>query len=181
MSLMRIDFAAIEKLIDTFDLKLYRIPYKVQKEMIQTAADSVLKEVKKNARELKNGKYALPEGVRDTIANAAYVDKRHMADNPPYALINFRGTVSRYYEPRATHPVQKNGQWFVSRKRGIISNGERRIAEVAFLNEYGVPKNLNQGARGYLSQAMADGMEKAIKPILDILEEFVASAISSAI
>lgn len=181
MSLLRIDFSAIEALMRTFDIKLYNIPMQKQREMIDIASASVLKEVKNNARKMTHGQYALPETDGKTIANAAYIDTKHRNDVPPYVEINFRGTVSKYNEPRDIHPVKKNGKWYFSTKKGVISNGKRRIAEVAFVNEYGVPKNKNQGARGYLSKAMDDGMEKAFRDLVDAIGDYIEDALAKSV
>ena len=43
MSLLRIDFSAIEALMKTFDIELYNIPMQKQREMIDIASESVLK------------------------------------------------------------------------------------------------------------------------------------------
>lgn len=179
MSLLRIDFSSIEALMRTFDIKLYQIPMSKQREMIDYASKIVLEEVKAKARKMALGGrgYALPSSDGHTIANAAVIDRKHMGDSPPYAEITFKGNVSTYYEPRDIHPIKYQGRWFRSTKKGVIKNGKRRIGEVAFLNEYGVPKNRGQGARGYLSQAMADGMDKAFSGLCDILEEFIADAL----
>lgn len=180
MSLLRIDFTAIEVLIQDLDIKLYKLPRNIQTKMITVASESVLKEIKKNAREMTRGQYSLPETDGKTIANSAYIDTRHMVDFIPYAEINFKGTVARYNEPRESHPRHtKSGWWFISTKKGIVDNGSRRIAEIAFLNEYGVPKNSNQKARGYLSKSMTDGLAKAIEPLLDIIEEYIAESLSN--
>lgn len=181
MSLLRIDFSAIEALMKTFDIKLYQIPLTTQREMIDLAAECVLREVKNNARKMIHGQYALPESDSKAVANAAYIDRKHRNDMQPYVEINFKDNVSRYNEPRDIHPIQKGGRWYFSTKKGVISNGRRRIAEVAFLNEYGVPKNKNQGARGYLTKAMEDGMNKAFNGLADILESYIADSLASAI
>lgn len=181
MSLLRIDFSAIEALMKTFDIKLYKIPIETRRNMIDHAAECVLKEVKHNAREMIHGQYALPETDGNNIANAAYIDTKHRNDDNPYVEINFKGNVNRYNEPRDIHPVQKNGRWYFSTKKGVIRNGKRRIAEVAFVNEYGVPRNKNQGARGYLTKAMDDGMRKAFNGLADMLEDFIATSLANAI
>lgn len=168
MSLLRIDFSALEQLIKDVDLKLYQLPRAVQVKMIKVASDYVLKEIKKNARTMTHGQYALPESDTKTIANSAYVDEKHMGDYIPYAEINFKGTVSKYWEPRIKNPK-------------VMRNGKRRIAEVAFLNEYGVPRNKNQGARGYLIKSMNEGMAKAIDPLLDILENYIADSLTKIV
>lgn len=168
MSLLRIDFSALEQLIKDVDLKLYQLPRAVQVKMIKVASDYVLKEIKKNARTMTHGRYALPESDTKTIANSAYVDEKHMGDYIPYAEINFKGTVSKYWEPRIKNPK-------------VMRNGKRRIAEVAFLNEYGVPRNKNQGARGYLIKSMNEGMAKAIDPLLDILENYIADSLTKIV
>lgn len=182
MSLLRIDFSAVEALIKDYDTRLYKLPRNVQVKMINVAAESVLKEIKKNARSMTHGQYALPESDKQTIANAAYIDNKHMGDYNPYAEINFKGSTSRYYEPRDKHPRQtKNGSWFISRKHGVTDNGTRRIAEIAFLNEYGVPRNHNQGARGYLTKSMTEGMAKCIDSLLDIFEDYIADSLAKSV
>lgn len=181
MSLLRIDFSGIEKLLQTFDVKLWTIPLQKRKQMIEVCAENVLKRVKQNAIKMTKGQYSLGSSVGGTIANSAYIDKKGMSGDNPYSEINFKGTVAKYYEPRDTHPYKKNGKWYVSRAKGTIPNGRRRMAEVAFLNEYGVPKNRNQGARGYLSKAMDEGMNDSIDELLGILEEYIADAIVRAI
>lgn len=182
MALLRIDFSGIEKLIDIYQYKLWQVPLNVKKEMISVCADYVLKEVKKNARSMARGQYSLSETDGKNIANAAFIDTKHMNESTPYALINFKGNVSKYYEPRTSHPRKtRNGEWFISTRRGITDNGTRRIAEVAFLNEYGVPRNKNQRARGFLNKAMEDGLNKSINDLLDILENFFVENITKAI
>lgn len=182
MSLLRIDFSAIEQLMKDFDIKLYQLPRNVQSLMIDVASQSVLKAIKKNARNMTRGEYSLPETDTKTIANAAYVDRKHMGDMVPYALINFKGNVSKYNEPRDQHPRRtKNGNWFISKKTGIVNNGKRRVAEIAFLNEYGVPRNSNQGARGYLSKSMTEGLANALDPLLDILERYIADSLTKIV
>lgn len=178
MSLLRIDFSAVESLITDFDIKLYTLPRAVQIKMIKVAAEYVCKEIKKNARSMTHGEYSLPEADSKTIANSTFIDDRHLGDYIPYAEINFKGTVSRYNEPRSSHPRRKRGgDWFISYKNGIVDNGRRRVAEIAFLNEYGVPRNDNQGARGYLIKSMNEGMAKAIDPLLDIFEDYIADSL----
>ena len=183
MSLLRIDLSVLEKLIKDFDIKLYRLPRTVQKQLINTAAESVLKQLKLNARDKTRGQYSLSQTDRDTIANAAYIDTRHIHDYVPYAEINFKGTTSRYYEPRKLHPRQTaserlHGKFHMSNETGIVHNNRRRIAEIAFLNEYGVPRNPNQKPRGYMTVAMTSGLEKALNPLLDILEQYIANSIA---
>ncbi|MBR4623378.1 MAG: hypothetical protein IKO45_02320 [Clostridia bacterium] len=183
MSLLRIDLSVLEKLIKDFDIKLYKLPRTVQMQLITTAADKVLKQLKITARDKTHGQYSLSQTDRDTIANAAYIDTRHIDDYIPYAEINFKGTTSRYYEPRKLHPRQTaserlHGTFHMSNKTGITENGRRRIAEIAFLNEYGVPRNPNQKARGYMTVAMNEGMAQALDPLLDILEQYIANSIA---
>jgi len=181
MSLLRIDFSAITRLMTFYEVKISQIPVDLQRRMIDYAADNVLKAVKQNARQMTRGQYALPETDRMAIANAAFIDTKHRNDANPYVEINFRGTVNRYTEPRDIHPIKKDGKWYFSKKKGVIKNGKRRIAEVAFVNEYGVPRNKNQGARGYLSKAMIDGMVKAYEGLADMLEDFIATSLANAI
>ena len=181
MSLLRIDFSAIEALMKTFDIELYNIPMQKQREMIDIASESVLKEVKKNARKMIHGKDALPETDGKTVANAAFIDTKHRNDVPPYVEINFKDTVSKYNEPRDVHPIKKDGKWYFSKKKGVIKNGKRRIAEVAFVNEYGVPKNKNQGARGYLSKAMDEGMTKAFQDMVNVIGDYIEDALVKSV
>lgn len=182
MGLLRIDFSAVETLIRDYDIRLYKLPRDVQIKMINVASESVLKEIKKNARSMIRGRYALPETDSETVANAAFIDNKHMGDYIPYAEINFKGTTERYYEPRKEHPRRlKSGRWFISKKSGVTDNGRRRIAEIAFLNEYGVPKNGNQKASGFLTKAMTTGMAKAIDPLLDIFENYIADSLAKTV
>ena len=187
MPLLRIDFSGIEKLMETFRVKLYNVPLAKRREMVEVAAENVLKDLKKNARAMAHGKYSLPESDAHTIANAAYIDNKGMSDEVnPYAIINFKGTTNQYNEPREKHPVRyrKAGggyKWSISTKQGKIKNGKRRIAEIAFLNEYGVPKNANQKARGFMAKAMDSGMTASVDAILDILEEFMVDELTKAL
>lgn len=183
MSILRIDLSVLEKLIKDFDIKLAKLPRNVQKQLISVASEHVLKQLKVTAREMTHGQYSLSQTDNETIANAAYVDNRHMDDFIPYAEINFKGTTRKYYEPRKLHPRQTaserlHGKFHMSDKTGIVENGTRRIAEIAFLNEYGVPRNPNQKARGFMSAAMTDGLAKALNPLLDILELYIANSLA---
>lgn len=186
MPLLRIDFSGIEKLIDTFGIKLYNIPQAKKKAMVEVAAENVLKDLKKNARDMTIGQYSLGATDGHSIANAAFIDKKGMNDDNPYAIINFKGTTNQYHEPRSIHPgrykLASGGyKWFFSKQKGRIKNGKRRIAEVAFLNEYGVPKNKNQKARGFMAQAMDSGMTASVDAILDILEDFMVGELAKAL
>lgn len=182
MSLLRIDFTTLQDLIKDFDIKLSHLPKRVQQELIETAAEAVLKQVKANARKSTRGQYSLGESDKRTIANAAFIDKKHFNDTEPYVEINFKGTTDKYYEPRYAHPRQtsserEKGTYHISYKHGITTNGKRRIAEIAFLNEYGVPRNPHQNPKGYLKEAMYEGMAKALDSLLDILQEYIADSL----
>lgn len=177
MGLLTINLSGLESLMRDFDIKLYTLPPRIKTGLINIASISVLKEVKKNARKI-HGEYSLPESNRQTIANAAYIDSSHIYDANPYAEINFKGSTNKYYEPRYSHPRKsRNGDWFISHKHGVTTNGRRRIAEIAFLNEYGVPRNKAQYVRGYLAQAMYDGMQNCVDELVDYLSTYIAMSL----
>lgn len=177
MGLLTINLSGLESLMKDFNIKLYTLPSYVKRDLLDIASKSVLKEVKKKARRVR-GEYSLPESNRATIANAAYIDSSHMNDFDPYAEINFKGTTNKYYEPRKSHPRKsRNGTWFTSHKHGITTNGRRRVAEIAFLNEYGVPRNKAQYVRGYLAQAMYDGMQNCVGELADYLSAYIAKSL----
>lgn len=179
---LRIDFSSIEQLLKAFDVDLKDIPRQEQKDMISCAAKYVYEEVKDNTIDLM-GKYSLGE-MRGSLRNAVFIDKSHLDDKEPYAEIRFKGTVSKYYEPRDKHPRHRKVEGgyinFISSKKNITDNGKRRIEEIAFLNEYGVPRR-GIKPRPYMKKSMDDGMNKAIGELLDILDDFITSRLVKAI
>lgn len=181
---LRIDFTGIQALIKTFDADLKDIPRNKQREMILCAAKYVSAEVKKQVSDKLMGRYSLGE-AKGGLKASVFIDETHMGDSSPYAEIRFKGTVSRYYEPRTSHPRKlkmgdKQYKWFTSKKTGVTNNSTRRIEEIAFINEYGVP-NREIKPRPFMKESMQVGMANALAELLDILEDFITERIMKAI
>lgn len=158
---MRIDFSQLEKFITGMGTRLSIIPNNVKREMIVTAADYVRKEVWKRSNSTIKGPYWL-----GTVASSVFVDNKHLSDLEPYVEINFRGTTNVYFEPRRSPP-------------GIRRNSTRRLAEVAFLNEYGVPSK--QEARNFLLDSLEVGMIRAMDELEVIIADFIINNYSYAV
>lgn len=179
---LRIDFTSLQTLLKTFDVDLKDISLAKKKELIMCAAKYVEEEVKLHVIDLI-GKYSLKDSTGG-LYRSVYIDESHMKSVPPYAEIRFKGNVSKYYEPRPRHPrhrkVGDKYVWFSSTKKGTIVNSTRRIEEIAFLNEYGVPGRKIE-PRPFMKESMDKGMNRAINDLLDILEDTIANKLAKII
>lgn len=81
----------------------------------------------------------------------AVVIKKKRKDGHLYAEINFEGTTPRKYH----------------------QGGKTRIAEVAFLNEYGVPTHYYQKPRPFIKQACATGLFNSMETMKDIILDWL--------
>lgn len=158
---MRIDFSQLEKFITGMGTRIAIIPNNVKRQMIVTAADYVRKEVWKRSNTTIKGPYWL-----GTVAGATFVDNKHLGDLEPYVEINFKGTTNQYFEPRRNPP-------------GIRKNSTRRIAEVAFLNEYGVPTK--QKPRNFLLDSLEVGIIRAMDDLEEIIMDYIIKQYSYAV
>ena len=115
----------------------------------------VIKHIRNNAVKYLRGEYFVEE-----VRKSVYLDSRHITDENPYYLINFRGILRKLRDGK---PI----------------GGPERAAAVAFLNEYGVPsKNAQRRPRPFIKEAIYDGMYESETEIQNILGQIVANKVN---
>lgn len=153
---MRIDLSELEDFVNTLGVKLYEIPQRVIKEVIEVISKEISEEIKANAasNSMLRGKYNY-----DEIVNSVDIKEKVDKDGNLYAEINFKGTAPRLH------------------KQG----GKERLAAIAFLNEYGVPTHPNQPARPFLKAASVVGLDKAMPRVEEILGKWFEEAFADSV
>ena len=145
---MKFDTRDLEKYISDFGLNAMSLTPSEKSRLLKCCADAVTVRMKENIPKMLKGPYYVGD-----VLKSVYLDGKHINERDPYYLINFRGTVS--------HKSDK---------------GKRvRAAEVAFLNEYGVPtKERQKKPRPFIKEAIYDGIADCEDEIQDILADIVA-------
>lgn len=152
---MRIDMRDLEKFIYDMGVNVTTLTSNEKTMLLLPLKNRIIKHLRTNAVKYLRGEYFVEE-VRKSI----YLDSRHIHDENPYYLVNFRGMLQKM-------------------KNGKPLGGPERAAAVAFLNEYGVPsKNAQRRPRPFIKEAIYDGTIESYEEIANILEQIVANKIT---
>ena len=152
---MRLDIRDLEKLIYDFGVNVMTLTAEEKRRLLLPLKDRVIKHIRNNAVKYLRGQYFVEE-----VKKSVFLDSRHIKDENPYYLINFRGIL---------HKIRD----------GKPLGGPERAAAVAFLNEYGVPsKNAQRRPRPFIKEAIYDGTRESYTEIENILGDIVANKIT---
>lgn len=152
---MRIDMRDLEKFIYDMGVNVATLTSNEKTMLLLPLKNRIIKHLRTNAVKYLRGEYFVEE-VRKSI----YLDSRHIHDENPYYLVNFRGMLQKM-------------------RNGKPLGGPERAAAVAFLNEYGVPsKNAQRRPRPFIKEAIYDGTIESYEEIANILEQIVANKIT---
>lgn len=152
---MRIDMRDLEKFIYDMGVNVMTLTSTEKTRLLTPLKNRVLKHIRTNAENMLKGRYFLKE-----VRKSVYLDSRHIYDENPYYLVNFRGML---YKLRNGKPL----------------GGPERAAAVAFMNEYGVPtKNAQKRPRPFIKEAIYKGTIESYEEIADILGQIVANKIT---
>lgn len=152
---MRIDMRDLEKFIYDMGVNVTTLTSNEKTMLLLPLKNRIIKHLRTNAVKYLRGEYFVEE-VRKSI----YLDSRHIHDENPYYLVNFRGMLQKM-------------------RNGKPLGGPERAAAVAFLNEYGVPsKNAQRRPRPFIKEAIYDGTIESYEEIANILGQIVANKIT---
>lgn len=152
---MRIDMRDLEKFIYDMGVNVMTLTSTEKTRLLTPLKNRVLKHIRTNAENMLKGRYFLKE-----VRKSVYLDSRHIHDENPYYLVNFRGMLQKM-------------------RNGKPLGGPERAAAVAFLNEYGVPtKNAQKRPRPFIKEAIYDGTIESYEEIANILGQIVANKIT---
>lgn len=155
---MYVDLTELHKLIEGMGHRWSEIPNDVIDKIITIVAKNIKAHLKEKAKNTDMLRTQNPHGRLynyNEVASAAVIKKKMTKGGDLEAEINFKGTTPR------TH------------KQG----GKARIAEVAFLNEYGVPTHFYQKPRPFIKESCVLGVNDSITEVASILMAWVASRI----
>lgn len=155
----------LDDLIKDFET-IAETPEEVIDEMLNAQADVVVKAQKQTARTMLSGPYS--QGI---VADAIKKNPRvqYTRGGGKVLYINFAGRVYGAGRPQGgIEKLKGKGR----RKHIAVSEAGNRIAEIAFINEFG---KTNQPARPFILAANEESASEATKQAADVYDKFLKS------
>lgn len=150
---MIIDTTELNKLIDNMGHRWSEVPEPVVSDCLDVLSKNVKKQIVKRAEDTDMLRTLDPKKKYNfnEITKAVFIKRKRDKYGSLIAEINFKGIAPRLHR----------------------QGGKARIAEIAFLNEYGVPTHYYQKPRPFIKESCEHGLKDSMADIEKILGKWL--------